>query len=76
MIQCRVIGGATMSVLEPQCKHGLGPAERGLGADHPFGSAQRRDVGGEGARICRIGAIAEEAQSSCRVRDLQSGHGP
>jgi hypothetical protein len=48
-------------------EHGLRPAERLLGIDHPLGLAQRREEGGEGSRLGERGVVAEEREASSLV---------
>jgi hypothetical protein len=45
-------------------RHGLRPAERFLGVDHPLDLAQRREKGGEGSRLGECGVVAEEGETS------------
>ena len=43
-------------------QHGLWPAERALGIDHPFGSAQRCQIRRERLQVGETGMIGEELQ--------------
>ena len=54
-------------------KHRLGSAEGGLGVDHPFGLAQRRDEGGEFSWVGKPGTFAEEAEPAGPVGRLKPG---
>ena len=44
-------------------QHGLWPTERALGIHHPFGSAQRCQIGHERSRVGESGVIAEELEA-------------
>ena len=55
--------GDAMGIALQIGQHGLWPAERALGIDHPFGSAQRRQIRRERPRIGEGRVIAEELQA-------------
>ena len=52
-------------------EHGLGPAERLLGVDHPLGLAQRFEIGSEGGVIGESPMIGEEPETAGGVRGAQ-----
>ena len=45
-------------------EHGLGPAERLLGVDHPLGLAQRCEIGTEGGAIDEVRVVGEESETA------------
>ena len=63
--------GDAVGVAREIGQHGLGPAERALGVDDPFGFAQRRQIRREGLRVGESGVIAEELQAAGVVRGDQ-----
>src|SRR5260370_42383623 len=56
-----------MGVARQIGEHGLRPAERLLGIDHPLDLAQRCEEGSEGSRLGEGGAVAEEREASSLV---------
>ncbi len=49
-------------------EHGLRPGERPLGVDHPFGAAQRRERGVEGALLAEGREVTEEDEAAGRMQ--------
>ena len=65
--QAAVGDGDAVGIARQIGEHRLGPAERTLGIDDPFGSAQRRQRGGEGLGVGETGELAEELQAAGSV---------
>ena len=62
--QAAVGDGDAVGITRQIGQHGLWPAERTLGIDDPFGSAQPRQVSRERLRIGESSMIAEELQAA------------
>ena len=56
--------GDAVGVARQVGEHGLRPAERLLGIDHPLGLAQRCEEGGECSGVGEAAAVTEELQAS------------
>ena len=56
--------GDAVGVAREIGEHSLGSAEGALAVDDPFGLAQRREIGGEGAALGQLSVIAEELQAA------------
>src|SRR5262245_43891072 len=70
--QTAVGDGDAMDVTREIGQDLLGAGEGFFGIDHPFGLAQRREVGCEGVDVLERGEIGEELKLSCCMQSLDS----
>src|SRR5437763_8375989 len=68
--QAAVGDGHAVGVARPIGEYSLGPAERALCIDDPFGFAQRRQIGREGPYIGERSVVAEELELAVYCREL------
>ena len=61
-----------MGVAREIGEHGLRSGEGPLGVDDPFGAAQRRERGVEGAVVCERGEVAEEGEPAGLVQRVEA----
>ena len=66
--ETRIRDGDAVGVEGEIGEDGLWPGERPFGVDHPFGAAQRRERGAEGALVGERGEVAEEGEASGRMQ--------
>src|SRR6202035_2783317 len=60
--QSAIGDGDAVGIARQIGQHGVWPAERALGIDHPFGAAQWREIRGERLCVSEGGVAAEELQ--------------
>ena len=70
--EARIRDRDTMGLARQVGDDGLRTSERPLGVDHPFGSAQRRERGVEGALVGERGKVAEESEAAGRMQGCEA----